>query len=223
MASVMWFRRDLRLQDNPALVEAAEADRQVLGVFVLDPALRRTSGAPRLAVLYRTLRALDRQLGAKLVIRHGHPAAALSTLCAEVGADGVFAAADFGPYGRSRDESVAAALSVPLHLVGSPYAVPPGEIVNGTGGGYQVYSAFYRGWVERHRAEPARTVRPIWLNAHSDPIPDDPELSPVWNCPRSARQPPAGPGRSSWTVRWIGTRPSGTGPTWTARRACRCT
>ena len=75
MPAVMWFRRDLRLQDNPALVEAAEAaDGEVLALFVLDPALTGPSGAPRLAVLHRTLRALDEQLHGRLVIRHGQPA-----------------------------------------------------------------------------------------------------------------------------------------------------
>lgn len=179
----MWFRRDLRLQDNPALVEAvdavraAEQDHQVLGVFVLDPALTRPSGAPRLAVLYRTLRALDEQLGGNLVIRHGQPRTVLPKLCREISADAVYCAHDFGPYGRQRDEAVADALGdVVLHRVGSPYAVSPGQIRNAGGENFKVYSAFYRRWRDRGWPDPVRSVRPNWLGADSDGIPADPPL-----------------------------------------------
>jgi deoxyribodipyrimidine photolyase len=45
---VMWFRRDPRLADNPALLDAVAADDgQVLGLFVLDPALIDRAGEPR--------------------------------------------------------------------------------------------------------------------------------------------------------------------------------
>src|SRR5450631_1630822 len=61
MSAVLWFRRDLRLSDHPALLAAA-GEGPVVGLFVLDDVLRRPSGAPRIAFLYRTLRALDEQL-----------------------------------------------------------------------------------------------------------------------------------------------------------------
>jgi deoxyribodipyrimidine photo-lyase len=57
-AAVMWFRRDLRLADNPALVEAT-ADGAVLPLFVLDPALWDPAGPSRRAYLAASLRALD--------------------------------------------------------------------------------------------------------------------------------------------------------------------
>ena len=174
----MWFRRDLRLHDNPALVAAVDAsDDGVAGVFVLDPALTKPSGAPRLAVLYRTLRALDEQLGGNLIVRHGTPANVLPKLAAELGADSVHCAHDFGPYGRERDDAVAEALGdVALTRTGSPYAVPPGSVRNGSGSNYQVYSPFYRAWKDRGWPEPVRAVRPDWVSASSDGVPADPKL-----------------------------------------------
>ncbi len=178
----MWFRRDLRLLDNPALVAATAAakqagDRSVLAVFVLDPALLEPAGAPRVAVLYRTLRALDERLSGNLVVRHGDPAKVLPKLCREVGAGSVHCAADYGPYGDRRDEAVADALGdVGLHRCGSPYAVEPGTVRNGSGQNFKVYSAFYRGWRAHGWPEPARSVRPDWVSAHSDGVPDEPEL-----------------------------------------------
>ena len=55
MPSVMWFRRDLRIGDNPALLEAAADD--VLPLFVLDPALWGPAGPVRRAYLGASLRA----------------------------------------------------------------------------------------------------------------------------------------------------------------------
>ena len=173
----MWFRRDLRLSDNPALAATTEAgDGSVLGVFVLDPALFRPSGAPRLAVLYRTLRVLDSQLGGNLVVRHGSPATVLGELSREVAADSVHCAADFGPYGAARDQAVAQALPVPLVRTGSPYAVAPGSVVNGSGESFKVYSAFYRAWRRHGWPQPVRSVRPDWVPARSDGLPPDPDL-----------------------------------------------
>ena len=59
--SILWFRRDLRLGDHPALLAAAH-DGPVLPVFVLDDALLAPSGRPRLAFLLRSLAALDRDV-----------------------------------------------------------------------------------------------------------------------------------------------------------------
>jgi deoxyribodipyrimidine photo-lyase len=179
--SVLWFRRDLRLRDHPALLAAAH-EGPVLALFVLDDALRRPSGAPRLAYLYRTLRALDadlREHGGRLVIRHGHPDNMVPALARELDATAVHVSADFGPYGAARDERVAAALGdVPLVRTGSPYAVAPGRVTKAGGDPYQVYSAFYRAWAAHGWRPPARTTGSgvEWLTARTDELPADPHL-----------------------------------------------
>ncbi|HEV2888415.1 MAG TPA: deoxyribodipyrimidine photo-lyase [Jatrophihabitans sp.] len=195
MPAVMWFRRDLRLLDNPALAAATEAgDGSVLGVFVLDPALLHPSGAPRLAVLYRTLRVLDSQLGGNLVVRRGRPETVLGALCHEVVAGSVHCAADFGPYGAARDQAVAQALPVPLVRTGSAYAVPPGQLTNASGANFSVYSAFYRAWFARGWPEPVPAARTEWLPAGElscDGIPADPPLEPGLRLPEVG-EPAAG-------------------------------
>src|SRR6478672_13065223 len=59
--AVMWFRRDLRLADNPALLDACDSDG-VLPLFVLDPALWGPAGVSRRWYLSASLRALDASL-----------------------------------------------------------------------------------------------------------------------------------------------------------------
>ena len=106
---VFWFRRDLRLADNPALLAAiAEAQRTgglVLAAFVLDLKLGMASGINRLAYLYDALQSLT-ATGIPLVLRHGDPATEIPSLAASVSASAVYCASDFGPYGRKRDDAV---------------------------------------------------------------------------------------------------------------------
>ena len=56
--SVMWFRRDLRLHDNPALLEALSVG-EVLPLFVLDPVLWGRSGPVRRSYLAASLCEVD--------------------------------------------------------------------------------------------------------------------------------------------------------------------
>jgi deoxyribodipyrimidine photo-lyase len=181
MASVMWFRRDLRLHDHPALLAAAH-DGPVTALFVLDDHLRQPSGAPRIALLYRTLRALDADLqshGGGLIVRRGKPANVVASVAREVGAAAVHISADFGPYGRTRDDDVAAALGdTALVRTGSPYAVAPGRVTKPDGSAFKVYSAFYRRWLEHGWRAPAGLAGDVSWNtaAHGTGIPADPSL-----------------------------------------------
>jgi deoxyribodipyrimidine photo-lyase len=166
--SLLWFRRDLRLGDHPALLDAlddAGPGGDVLPVFVLDPRLWRPAGGPRRQFLRDCLADLQQSLGGALVLRSGDPAAVLPALVREVGAASVHVSADTGPYGRRRDAAVEAALGdVPLLRTGSPYAVTPGRVTKGDGTPFKVFSPFARAWRAHGWRAPAprpETVR--WL------------------------------------------------------------
>ena len=145
--TVMWFRRDLRLADLPALHAAAEGSR-VVPLFVVDPAFAN-SGVPRQAYMAGALQALDESMGGALVYRHGDPAEVVPALVAEVGASAVYVSREYGPYGRRRDAAVAAGLQsigARLHGVGSPYAVAPGSVNKADGTPYAVFTPFSKAW-----------------------------------------------------------------------------
>ena len=175
MASVLWLRRDLRLHDHPAL-HAAAHDGPVTALFVLDPALLRASGAPRLAMLYRSLRALDADMGGALVVRRGNPVEVVAAVAREAKADAVHISADYGPYGARRDADVEQALDAALVRTGSPYAVAPGRVVKPDGSPYKVYTPFYRSWLEHGWRAPQRKAAVEWAPLRSDDIPEDPPL-----------------------------------------------
>jgi len=148
----MWFRRDLRLADNPALLAAGSDGTEVSPVFIVDPTFAG-SGAPRLAYLHDALRSLDASIrelgGGGLHIRHGDPTAEIPRLAAEMDADTVFVARDYAPYGRRRDAAVKEALDGAdrrLVGVGSPYAVPPGSVTKDDGTPYAVFTPFSKVW-----------------------------------------------------------------------------
>jgi deoxyribodipyrimidine photo-lyase len=171
---VLWFRRDLRLADHPALVAAAAAADEVVPLFVLDDRLRAPAGPNRLAFLADCLADLERSTKGALAVRAGAPEVVLPAAVAECGAEAVFVTADFGPYGSRRDEAVAAALDVPVHAVGSPYAVDPGVVERAPGQGYAVYSAYERAW-RRHRAgAPDRVPGVRWSRLAGRGVPPRP-------------------------------------------------
>ncbi len=178
--TVMWFRRDLRLADNPALLDACAADG-VLPLFVLDPALWGPAGAARRAYLGASLRALDaslRERGGRLSVVRGDPVDQVVAVAREVGASRVHVAADFGPYGSRRDVEVEEALvaeGVELARTGSPYAVSPGRVLTGAGQPYKVFTPFSKAWSEHGwRAPVAAPTEANWLEVDGVPIPDSP-------------------------------------------------
>ena len=179
----MWFRRDLRLSDNPALLAAVEstgANGDVIGLYCLDDRLLGPAGPARLAFLYRNLRALDESIGGRLVIRRGDPATTVAQVAREVGADTVHVTEDFGPYGTARDERVEQAVGdrdVELIRTGTPYAVPPGTIHTAAGGPYKVFGPFSRAWLAIGWPPPQPAPHLVrWAaGIASDELPAEPE------------------------------------------------
>ena len=82
--AIVVFTRDLRLHDNPALHLACARARQVVPVFVVDPAIAAPPNRARfLAESLADLRASLRERGGDLVIRDGDPAAEVIALAGE--------------------------------------------------------------------------------------------------------------------------------------------
>ena len=153
-AAIVWFRRDLRLQDHPALLAAADAHDTVLPLFVLDPVLLRGRFASpnrtwfllgSIAVLRESLRAL----GSDLVVRVGDARVIVPDLAADVQARDVYVSRDHSPYGRQRDADVGGLLAssgVAWHARRGVLAHEPEEVLNREGRPFSVFSPFHRAW-----------------------------------------------------------------------------
>ncbi|OBG40662.1 deoxyribodipyrimidine photo-lyase [Mycobacterium sp. E3198] len=167
MPTLLWFRRDLRLHDHPALAAAARDDGDVLACFVVDPRLEASSGRRRLQFLGDSLRRLRDDLDGRLLVTRGRPEVQIPRIATEIGASAVHVSEDFAPYGMRRDERVRAALdSVRLVATGSPYLVSPGRVVKKDGSPYRVFTPFLRAWREVGWRAPAKSGAAVarWLD-----------------------------------------------------------
>lgn len=166
MTSIVWFRRDLRLHDHPALL-TAHRDGPVLPLVVLDPALL-ASTAPRVAGYLACVRALGESIaerGSRLIVRMGAPAEVVPAVAREAGASRVHISAESEPYGRARDEAVRSALAAQgaeLVATGSPYAVKPGVLRTRQGTPFRVFTPFSRAWRDSEVLAPAPLPDVSW-------------------------------------------------------------
>ena len=142
MRNIFWFRRDLRLADNPALLAAIEKSDEIVPLFILDPNLIKESGSKRLAYLGNSLKALDESLGGKLHVVAGDQVEVLKSY----NPNEVHISEEFEPYGAARDRRVADA-GINLIRTGSPYAVSPGRVRKPDDTNYRVYTPFYKAWM----------------------------------------------------------------------------
>lgn len=160
--AILWYRRDLRMHDLPALdaaIAQGGADG-VVPVFCFDDALLhgRFASARRTWFLLETLTALSERwsaLGGRLWIRRGAPEQVLPALARELGATTVHASEEFSGFGRGRDARVAQALAAQ----GGSLAVHPGvaiasdlwELRTKAGKPHTVFTPFSRNWAAQPR------------------------------------------------------------------------
>jgi len=158
-AAIIWFRRDLRINDHPALLAAVESAEQVIPLFILDKTQIKEAGAKLLAYMARSLRSLDESLGNNLHIIEGDQVEVLTALIQKYEVQEVHISAEYERYGAERDARVEAA-GIKLVRTGSPYAVTPGRVVKPSDGTpYKVYTPFYRAWRTHGWRAPAKTPK----------------------------------------------------------------
>ena len=173
MPSVMWFRRDLRLFDNPALNAAIDSaandgDSNVVALFNIDPKVFDDAGDPLKAYQDASLKSLDESLNNNLLIRHGDPKKVIVEVAKAAQAKTVHISEDFEPYGRKRDFEVEKELEkngIKLIRTGSPYAVAPFRVKKDDGTPYRVFTPFYKSWVIHGWRKPAPKFKkePNWI------------------------------------------------------------
>ena len=148
--SILWFRQDLRLADNAALVAAASAG-PVLPVYVLDDhaAGDWAMGGAHRWWLHHSLLSLAgglAGLGAKLVLRRGVAADIIADLVRTTGAAAVHAGQMAEPWARQQEQAVQGVLpdGVPLHLHRASTLFDFGAVRTKTGGAYNIFTPFAR-------------------------------------------------------------------------------
>ena len=151
-AAIVWFRRDLRLQDNPALQAAVKRGGAVVPLFVLEdePDERWRLGGATKWWLHRSLAALDdslRERGSRLVLARGDARAVLRRLVEETGAEAVYWNRRYEPAGIERDTKIKtefAAGGLDARSFNAALLHEPQTIANKQGRPFQVFTPFWR-------------------------------------------------------------------------------
>jgi deoxyribodipyrimidine photo-lyase len=203
MVTLLWFRSDLRLADNPALDAAVANGRAVVPFYLLDDVDAgewAQGGASRwwlhgsLASLASTLRAR----GSRLILRRGPAEAAIGKLLADTGADTVYWNRRYEPWATTRDERLKAHLKcngVEVRSFNSALLREPWTLTTQKGDPYRVFTPFWKalraaGDPAKPSQAPDRILAPI-------SFPDGDDLSSWALLPKSPDW--AGGMRAAWT------------------------
>ena len=159
---IVWFRRDLRLSDNPALQRALALGQPVLPVYVLDetPDIR-TPGAASLWWLGRSLAALAADLearGSRLILRRGPAADVLQALVAETGAAQVVWNRLYDPGVVDRDAALKRrmrASGVTVESFNAALLSEPWTVTNQAGEPFKVFTPYWRAAQAHLQLDPA--------------------------------------------------------------------
>lgn len=176
MTTIVWFRQDLRLSDNPALHEAAQLG-DVLPLYILDETGDGYAqiGAASRWWLHHSLKALEKDLGG-LVLRKGDPQEILLQLAENAGAERVFWNRCYEPHAIKRDKAIKAALSdvgVEVQSFNASLLHEPWEVETGSGEPYKVFTPFWRNIRTRDPGKPLQRPHKLDLaSAKSDKLND---------------------------------------------------
>lgn len=185
--SIFWFRRDLRLGDNPALLAAIAESDEVVPLFIMDLEIASRAGEFRRGYLAQSLQALDDSLKNNLHVISGDPVQILKRLMDKYEATSVHISSEYAPYGVTRDSIVESA-GIPLTRTGSGYAVSPGRVRKSDESVYKVFTPFYKAWIAHGWRAP---IAPPLNPSFAKPAPADREL-PNWKIPIGAKVQLAG-------------------------------
>lgn len=177
--TIVWFRQDLRLADNPALDAASKRGGPVIPVYLWSPEDEGDwpPGAASRWWLHQSLRALDASLrgkGSRLILARGKSHAVLGKLVAQSGADAVYCNRRYEPAAIECESRVAAELEkrgVQFASSNSALLAEPTELLNLSGNPYRVYTPYLR--------RVLRDVKP------SSPLRAPPKLKPPREWPHS--------------------------------------
>ncbi len=164
--ALVWFRNDLRTDDNPALHAAQETGAPVIPVFILDDGMPHAAGGASKWWLHHSLASLAAALenaGTKLILRRGDSAEVLKKLVEDTNAAHVFWNRRYFPKHLETDKALKGEMKgagVNVETFNGSLLREPWEVKTGSGGPYRVFTPF---WKTLKEIGPARAQ--LWPNS----------------------------------------------------------
>ncbi|SEG39246.1 cryptochrome/photolyase family protein [Algoriphagus boritolerans] len=174
--TLFWFRRDLRLEDNTGLFYALQQEKNVLPLFIFDRTILdklEDKADARVEFIHSQLIEIKSQLekkGSTLLIKYGKPEEIYVALLNEYDIQAVYTNRDYEPYAKERDAKIETILKekgISLFSFKDQLIFEPGEILNGSGDFYKVFTPFSRNWLDKYHHTKVQTLEaPNWKNLH---------------------------------------------------------
>ena len=195
--ALVWFRRDLRLDDNPAWAAATTECKYVVPLYVIEPRLLDSVGPFRRRQLVANLQALDYELaegagnGGRLLVRFGDPRQLVPEAVEVLGAGHLYFNADVSSFAVKRDQAVVKQMSVPVHTSFGGLVLPPGSVLTKKGAVSRVFTSFYKVWQNTPWDAWPDPAEPGSFTVYDDPGEFVPQLDappPMFEGPREAQR-----------------------------------
>lgn len=161
--SLIWFRRDLRLADNPALHAALQSDRPATALYVLDEKLHFAVGGAQKWFLHHALKSLQSRLqaiGVPLIFRRGREAETVAAVAREAGACAVYWNRRYAPEEIAADHALKTGLKrsgVDAISFNGSLLREPWEVETKTRTPYRIFTPF---WNSLRTLGPSRAAAP---------------------------------------------------------------
>ncbi|WP_075352475.1 cryptochrome/photolyase family protein [Algoriphagus marinus] len=180
--TLFWFRRDLRLEDNTGLFYALQQENNVLPLFIFDKNILdklEDKADARVEFIHDQIRNLSEKLkskGSSILVRYGDPVEVYKSLSKEYELQAVYTNRDYEPYAKERDQAVDKLLGekgIPFLTFKDQMIYEPGEIFNGSGEFYKVFTPFSRVWLSKFKEDKIEPLPSLnWKNLYQcDPMP----------------------------------------------------
>lgn len=169
---IHWFRRDLRLDDNTALIEAHSSGLPVLPIFIFDPNILEElpEDDARVGFIHQSLTSInekvqDREGG--LAIYLGKPEVVFTRLLETFQVEAVYYNKDYEPYALDRDAAIGSLLQgqgVAFQGFKDQVIFEEDQVVKADGKPYTVYTPYMRKWREAFKLDPQRPRSQVYTN-----------------------------------------------------------
>lgn len=154
--SIMWFRRDLRIQDNTALYHAIKDSDEILPIFVFDPIILdklENKDDRRVYFIYQSLLELNQKLNGSLNIYYGDPTKIIPQIVKDNKINSIFTNRDYEQYAIKRDEQVEKLSNIKLNSFKDIIFYESHEVVKNDFSPYTVFTPYKKKWLEKFDSE----------------------------------------------------------------------
>jgi len=156
--NLVWLRKDLRLDDNLALLGAQKSPGEIVVVYVIDNRLLQISPS-RSQFLIESLLDLDKSLqqkGSRLLVLSGKAETKIPEICRSLKVESLHFNLDYSSYSRGRDSAVSqkAKNYCQVYTYHDQTILPPGSVLKTDGNPYTVYTPFKNKWLQVYEQFP---------------------------------------------------------------------